>query len=362
MDSLFREMKIYASQGQLYDPVDAAMLLSYSEAQDGQILEEGITESGSMASWTAAATSYATRGIPMVPFFIFYSMFGFQRVGDLIWSAGDARARGFLLGATAGRTTLQGEGLQHQDGHSLILASTVPVCQAYDPAFAYEVGTIIEHGLERMYGADPEDVFYYLTLYNEIYAQPEKPEGVDRGIIDGLYRWAPAPDEVDADLKILFSGSANLAAREAATDLAEHYGVGAELWSATSYKNLREEALAVERWNRLHPSDEPKVPLATRLLSHTGGPTLAVSDFMTLVPDQIARWVPDDFSILGTDGYGRSDSRRALRRFFEIDAGHIVAAALSALAKQGRVPASTVRDAFDRYHIDPDADDPAQAY
>ena len=362
MDSLFREMKIYASKGQLYEPVDAAMLLSYSESQDGQILEEGITESGSLASWTAAATSYATRGVPMVPFFIFYSMFGFQRVGDLIWSASDARARGFLLGATAGRTTLQGEGLQHQDGHSLILASTVPVCQAYDPAFAYEVGTIVEHGLERMYGADPEDVFYYLTLYNEIYVQPEKPEGVDRGIVDGLYRWAPAPDEVGTDLKILFSGTANLAAREAAADLAEHYGVGAELWSATSYKKLREEALAVERWNRLHPSDEPRVPLATRLLSHAGGPTLAVSDFMTLVPDQIARWVPDDFSILGTDGYGRSDSRDALRRFFEIDAGHIVAGALSALAKQGRVPASTVRDALDRYHIDPEAVDPARTH
>jgi len=362
MDSLFRELKIYASKGQLYEPVDAAMLLSYSEAQDGQILEEGITESGSLASWTAAATSYATRGVPMVPFFIFYSMFGFQRVGDLIWSASDARARGFLLGATAGRTTLQGEGLQHQDGHSLILASTVPVCQAYDPAFAYEVGTIVEHGLERMYGTDPEDVFYYLTLYNEIYAQPEKPEGVDRGIIDGLYRWAPAPDEFGADLKILFSGTANLAAREAAADLAEHYGIGAELWSATSYKKLREEALGVERWNRLHPGDEPQVPLATRLLSHTGGPTLAVSDFMTLVPDQIARWVPDDFSILGTDGYGRSDSRHALRRFFEINAGHIVAGALSALARQGRVPVSTVSDAFDRYHIDPEAVDPARAH
>jgi pyruvate dehydrogenase E1 component len=298
----------------------------------------------------------------MVPFFIFYSMFGFQRVGDLIWSASDARARGFLLGATAGRTTLQGEGLQHQDGHSLILASTVPVCQAYDPAFAYEVGTIVEHGLERMYGTDPEDVFYYLTLYNEIYAQPEKPEGVDRGIIDGLYRWAPAPDEFGADLKILFSGTANLAAREAVADLAEHYGIGAELWSATSYKKLREEALAVDRWNRLHPGNEPQVPLATRLLSHTGGPTLAVSDFMTLVPDQIARWVPDDFSILGTDGYGRSDSRHALRRFFEINAGHIVAGALSALVRQGRVPVSTVREAFDRYHIDPEAVDPAQAH
>jgi pyruvate dehydrogenase E1 component len=362
MDSLFRELKIYASRGQLYEPVDAAMLLSYSESQDGQILEEGITESGSLASWTAAATSYATRGVPMVPFFIFYSMFGFQRVGDLIWSASDARARGFLLGATAGRTTLQGEGLQHQDGHSLILASTVPVCQAYDPAFAFEVGTIIEHGLDRMYGSNPEDVFYYLTLYNETYAQPERPEGVERGIIDGLYRWAAAPDSVEADMKILFSGTAHLAARQAAADLAEHYGVGAELWSATSYKKLREEALTVERWNRLHPSNDPKTPLVTRLLSHTAGPTLAVSDFMTLVPDQIARWVPEDFSTLGTDGYGRSDSRQAMRRFFETDSGHVAAGALSLLAKQGRVPVSTVKDAFDRYQIDPETMNPAEAH
>jgi len=362
MDSLFRELKIYAPHGQLYEPVDASMLLSYSEAADGRILEEGITEAGSLASWTAAATSYATRQAPMAPFFIFYSMFGFQRVGDLIWAAGDARARGFLLGATAGRTTLQGEGLQHQDGHSLVLASTVPVCEAYDPAFAYEVGVVIAHGLERMYGDNPEDVFYYLTLYNENHPQPAKPEGVDGGIIDGLYRWAPAPSGLDAGVKILFSGAANLAAREAASELAEHYGVGAELWSATSYKKLREEALSVERWNRLHPGEPPREPLATRLLAQTPGPTVAVTDFMTLVPDQIARWAPGRLITLGADGYGRSDSRPALRRFFEVDAGHIAFAAVSALVRDGRLPESAAEAAVARYEIDPEAADPAQAH
>ncbi len=362
MDSLFRELKIYAPTGQLYEPVDASMLLSYSEAQDGQILEEGITEAGSMASWTAAATAYYTRGVPMIPFFIFYSMFGFQRVGDLIWSAGDARARGFLLGATAGRTTLQGEGLQHQDGHSLLLASTVPVCQAFDPAFAYEVGTIIEDGIRRMYGEDPEDIFYYLTLYNENYPQPAKPDGVDRGILDGLYRWSPAPDGTRPDIKILFSGTANLAARGAAADLAEHYGIGAELWSATSYKSLREQALEVERWNLFHPEEEPRVPLVTRLLSSVEGPTLAVTDFMKAVPDQVSRWVPGRFVPLGTDGYGRSDSREALRRFFETDAGNVVTAALSVLAAEGRVEPTVVKDALDRYQIDPDSPDPAKAH
>ena len=361
MDSLFRELKIYASRGQLYEPVDHAMLLSYAESQDGQILEEGITEAGSLASWTAAATSYATRGVPMVPFFIFYSMFGFQRVGDLIWAAADARARGFLLGATAGRTTLQGEGLQHQDGHSLILATTNPVCETYDPAFAYEVGTIIQRGIERMYGPEPEDVFYYLTLYNENFPQPSRPDGVEEGIISGLYHWAPTPEGTTPDLAIIFSGSANLAAREAAAELAEHYGVGAELWSATSYKKLREEALSVERWNRLHPDQEPREPLVTRLLAGVDGPVVAVSDFMTLVPDQVAKWVPNDFVTLGTDGFGRSDSRTALRRFFETNSGHVVAASLSALARRGRVPVSAVEDAFSRYSIDPDALDPAQA-
>lgn len=362
MDSLFRELKIYAAKGQLYEPVDHAMLLSYSESQDGQILEEGITEAGALASWTAAATSYATRGVPMVPFFIFYSMFGFQRVGDLIWAASDARARGFLLGATAGRTTLQGEGLQHQDGHSLILATTVPVCETYDPAFAYEVGTIIQRGIERMYGPEPEDVFYYITLYNENFPQPPRPEGVEEGILQGLYRWAPSPAGTETDLAILFSGTANLAARQAQAELAEHYGIGAELWSATSYKKLREEALSVERWNRLHPDQEPRTPLVTRLLSEVDGPVVAVTDFMTLVPDQVAKWVRQDFVTLGTDGYGRSDSRAALRHFFETDTGHVVAASLSALARIGRVPVTAVEDAFSRYSIDPDIHDPAQAH
>jgi pyruvate dehydrogenase E1 component len=362
MDSLFRELKIYASHGQLYEPVDASMLLSYAESQDGQILEEGITEAGSMASWIAAATSYATRGVSMVPFFIFYSMFGFQRVGDLIWSAADSRARGFLLGATAGRTTLQGEGLQHQDGHSLVLASTVPVCEAYDPAFAFEVGTIVEHGLQRMYGPEPEDVFYYLTLYNENYPQPPRPEGVADGIVEGLYRWETAKAENETVPAILFSGSANLAAREAASELAEHYGVATDLWSATSYKRLREEALAVDRWNLLHPDEEPRVPLVTRKLADVNGPIIAVTDFMKLVPDQVSRWVPQRFVTLGTDGFGRSDSRSSMRRFFEIDAGNIVVATLSALAADGEIRSEAVADAMRRYEIDPDRADPAHAH
>ncbi|HEU4894760.1 MAG TPA: pyruvate dehydrogenase (acetyl-transferring), homodimeric type, partial [Acidimicrobiia bacterium] len=362
MDSLFRELKIYASRGQLYEPVDASMLLSYAESQDGQILEEGITEAGSLASWTAAGSSYATRGIPMVPFFIFYSMFGFQRVGDLIWNASDARVRGFLLGATAGRTTLAGEGLQHQDGHSLVLSSTVPVCQAYDPAFAYEVGTIIQRGIKRMYGEDPDDVFYYLTLYNENYSQPPQPEGVEQGIMDGLYRWAGAPDGTSQDVSIVFSGTANLAARQAQEELAQHYGVGAELWSATSYKKLREQALKVERWNRLHPEEEARVPVVTKLLSESQGPVVAVTDFMTMVPDQVAKWVPRDYIVLGTDGYGRSDSRAALRKFFETDTGHVVMAALSGLVRAGRMKPAVVTDAIERYGIDPEAVDPAHAH
>jgi pyruvate dehydrogenase E1 component len=362
MDSLFRELKIYASKGQLYEPVDASMLLSYAEAQDGQILEEGITEAGSLASWTAAGMSYSTRGVPMVPFFIFYSMFGFQRVGDLIWNASDARVRGFLLGATAGRTTLAGEGLQHQDGHSLVLASTVPVCQAYDPAFAYEVGTIISHGIERMFGDDPDDVFYYLTLYNENYPQPARPDGVEQGIVDGLYKWADAPDGTNQDVSILFSGTANLAARAAQEDLARYYGVGAELWSATSYKKLREQALQVERWNRLHPEEEAWVPLVTKLLDGRVGPIVAVTDFMTMVPDQVAKWMPRDFIVLGTDGYGRSDSRAALRKFFETDSGHVVLAALSGLVRAGRMKPSAVTDAMERYGIDPETIDPAHAH
>jgi pyruvate dehydrogenase E1 component len=351
-------MKIYASGGQLYEPVDAQMLLTYAESQSGQILEEGITEAGSMASWIAAATSYAVRGVPMVPFFIFYSMFGFQRVGDLIWSAGDARARGFLLGATAGRTTLAGEGLQHQDGHSLVLSVTNPACESYDPAFAYEVGSIIEAGLQRMHGENPEDIFFYLTLYNENYPQPPRPDGVADDIVRGIYRFGAAPAGSHHRATILFSGTANLAARKAQVELADNYGVGAELWSVTSYQKLRTEAIGVERWNRLHPSEEPRRPHVSAVLSSTEGPIVAVTDFMKLVPDQIGRFVPRAFVTLGTDGFGRSDSRAALRRYFETDSGHVVLAVLSGLVREGKIEPSAIADAIARYDINPEAADP----
>jgi pyruvate dehydrogenase E1 component len=369
MDALFRELHIYASQGQKYEPVDHDLLLSYSESKKGQILEEGITEAGSMASFIAAATSYSTRGIPMVPFYTFYSMFGFQRVGDLIWQAADSRARGFLMGATAGRTTLLGEGLQHQDGHSLVLASTVPACQAYDPAFAYELAAIVKAGLERMYGPDtPEserDVFYYLTLYNENYVMPPEPAdpAVADGIMRGLYRWQSGPDGLGKRATILFSGTAHTAARAAAAELAEHYGVSVELWSATSYKRLREEALGAERWNRLHPGEPARTPVVTQLLEESAGPITAVTDFMKMVPDQIGRFVPAGrpFNVLGTDGMGRSDTREALRRHFEVDAGHVVVATLTGLMHAGEVDAATIADAIARYDIDAEALDPLYA-
>jgi pyruvate dehydrogenase E1 component len=359
MDALFKELKIYSSKGQLYEPVDHQMILSYKEGTDGQILEQGITEAGSTASWIAAATSYVNRGVPMVPFYTFYSMFGFQRVGDLLWLAADAGARGFLLGATAGRTTLLGEGLQHQDGHSHLLASTVPVCQAYDPAFAYEMATIVRDGLHRMY-VDDEDIYYYLTLYNENYPQPVKPEGVDDGIIAGLYRWADAPEDTAAKATILFSGPLQGAARRAQAELADHYGVGAELWSATSYKRLREDALETERWNRLHPSEKRRFPYVTRMLADSSGPVVAVTDYMKAVPDQVARWVPGTFIPLGTDGFGRSDTREALREFFEVDAANVVIAVLAGLADQGKVEPAMVQDAIARFGIDPDTPDPAR--
>jgi len=361
MDALFKEFGIYASQGQMYEPVDHDLLLSYTESQSGQILEEGITEAGSMASFVAAGTAYATQGVPMAPFFTFYSMFGFQRTGDLIWQATDARTRGFLLGATAGRTTLLGEGLQHQDGHSLLLASVNPAIEAYDPAFAYEVATIVRHGLKRMW-VDEEDVIYYLTLYNENQVMPPIPDGAAEGVIEGLYRWAPAPDGPRVPATILFSGTANLAAREAQQELAEHYDVAAELFSATSYKRLREEALTTERWNRLHPKEPARTPRVTEILAGEG-PVVAVTDFMKAVPDQIARWVPNGrrFVPLGTDGFGRSDTREALRRHFETDAAHVVVATLAALAADGEVKPEVVDDAIARYGIDPDAGDPRLA-
>ena len=319
-----------------------------------------------MASFIAAATSYANYGVPMVPFFTFYSMFGFQRVGDLIWSAADSRARGFLMGATAGRTTLMGEGLQHQDGHSHIMASTVPSCEAYDPSFAYELGTIIKEGLRRMYGngsEQGEDVFYYLTIYNENYDMPARPDHVtDEDILSGIYQWADAPEETSNRATILFSGPSQLAAREAQEELAKHFDVGVDLWSVTSYKKIRENALATERDNRLRQTGSPVACDVTLKLANAGGPIIAVSDYMKLVPDQIARWVPGRFVTLGTDGFGRSDTREALRSFFEIDTAHIIVAVLSALADDGRIERSVVTEAIVRYGINPDSQDPAQAH
>jgi pyruvate dehydrogenase E1 component len=361
MDALFSEVKIYAPFGQRYEPVDADMQLSYRESQQGQILEEGITEAGSMASFTAAGTSYAAWGAPMVPFYVFYSMFGFQRTGDLIWSFGDQRGRGFLLGATAGRTTLNGEGLQHEDGHSLVLASTVPNLRAYDPAFAFEVALVVRAGIRRMYGPEPEDAFYYLTLYNENYPMPAMPEGAEEGVLRGLYRWSAAPEGPRRRATILFSGSAWGAAHEAQQLLAERHDVAAELWSATSYKALREDALTVERWNRLHPTEGARVPYVTEKLSAAEGPFVAVTDFMKVVPDQVARWIPGHFTPLGTDGYGRSDTRAKLRRHFEVDAAHIVVAVLRALAETGDGKAEEVADAIAAYEIDAEAVDPLRA-
>ncbi len=358
MDSMFREFEIYAPFGQKYEPVDHELLLSYSEDTDGQILEEGITEAGSMASWIAAATSYAHRGVPMVPFYTFYSMFGFQRVGDLIWSAADSRARGFLLGATAGRTTLAGEGLQHQDGHSLLMASTVPACQAYDPAFAYEMSIIVQQGLRRMY-VDNEDIFYYLTLYNENYPQPPMPTGVEPGVLQGLYRWSSPADGEQVDASILFSGPTNVAARAAQADLADKWNINADLWSATSYKRLREQGMEIERWNRLHPASEAREPLVSTLLGeHSTGPVVAVSDFMRSVPEQIAPFCPRRFVALGTDGYGRSDDRDSLRSFFEIDPPNIVVTVLSELTRQGQVKPGVVAEAIEHYGIDAEVGPP----
>jgi pyruvate dehydrogenase E1 component len=352
MESLFPEFKIYAARGQLYEPVDAEHLLAYRESTKGQILEEGITEAGSMGSFTAAGTSYSTHGEPMVPFFIFYSMFGFQRIGDFIWSLADQRGRGFLLGATAGRTTLNGEGLQHEDGHSLLLSSTNPACLSYDPAFAYETAQIVKDGMRRML-SEGQDIFYYLTLYNEPYPQPEMPSGAEEGIRRGLYRLRAALDERRHRAQLLGSGSIMGQVLRAQELLAEH-DVAADIWSAPSYQQLRADALEVERWNRLHPEEAPRQPYVVDCLEPHDGPVIAASDYMKAVPDQIARWVPAPFISLGTDGFGRSDSRQALRRFFEVDAEHIAVATLAALAKSGDVKPEEVTDAIKRYDIDPE--------
>ncbi|MFQ5653166.1 MAG: pyruvate dehydrogenase (acetyl-transferring), homodimeric type, partial [Planctomycetota bacterium] len=357
MEPFFKQIGIYAHAGQQYEPVDHDLLFSYSERRDGQILEEGITECGSLASFIAAGSSYATHGEVMIPFFIFYSMFGFQRVGDQIWALGDQRGRGFLLGATAGRTTLNGEGLQHQDGHSLLSASAVPACRAYDPAYAYEVAVIIEEGLRRMVGEE-EDIFYYMTLYNEPYDMPPMPEGCRHGILQGLYRVREGAASLPARVRLLGSGPILLQALEAASILEERFQVAAEVWSATSYQQLRREALAAQRRGMLHPECEPEAPLVARLLAAEGGPVIAASDFMRAVPDQIARWVPGPYTSLGTDGWGLSDTREALRRFFEVDAAAIAVAALSSLAREGTIPPATASEAMADLEVNPDQGDP----
>jgi pyruvate dehydrogenase E1 component len=353
LDALFREIGIYSSKGQLYEPVDIRSLLYYNETKDGQILEEGITEAGSMSSFIAAGTSYATHGLHMIPFYIYYSMFGYQRVGDLMWAAADMKAKGFLLGATAGRTTLNGEGLQHEDGHSLVLTSAIPTLLTYDPAFAYEIAVIIADGMRRMF-VQGEDIFYYLTLYNENYTMPAMPPGVEEGILKGLYRFRAAPEETPLKAHIFGSGPIMNEALRAQQILAENYGVSADVWSATNYKLLRNDALRATRWNRLHPTEPPRKPHVESLLEAEHGVFVAASDFMRIVPDQIAPWVPGGLTTLGTDGFGRSDTRRRLRRFFEVDAESVVIATLHSLAQQGEIEPRMVADAIKHLEVDPE--------
>jgi pyruvate dehydrogenase E1 component len=357
MDSLFRQIGIYSPKGQLYEPVDRETLLYYNEAKDGQILEEGITEAGAMSSFIAAGTSYANLGTNMIPFYFYYSMFGFQRIGDLIWAAADGKSKGFLLGATAGRTTLNGEGLQHQDGHSHLLASTVPTLLTYDAAFAYEVAVIIRDGLKRMY-ADGEECFYYLTLYNESYPMPAIPEGIEDGIIKGLYRFKSAPKGKAHKAHLFGSGPLLREALRAQEILAEQFDVSADVWSATSYKLLRGDALRTKRWNMLHPTAAPKKSYLESLLQNEEGVFIAVSDYMKMVPDQIAPWVPGGLTTLGTDGFGRSDTRTNLRRFFEVDAELTTVATLYALYQKGLLPAQTVEAALKKLGIDPEKSSP----
>ncbi|MEU3454209.1 pyruvate dehydrogenase (acetyl-transferring), homodimeric type [Micromonospora sp. NPDC006766] len=355
MDSLFPTAKIYSPHGQRYTSVDRELFLSYKEATGGQILHEGINEAGSVASFTAAGSSYATHDEPMIPMYIFYSMFGFQRTADGLWAAADQMARGFLLGATAGRTTLNGEGLQHEDGHSLLIAATNPAVVAYDPAFAYEIAHIMENGLHRMYGEAQENIFYYLTIYNEPIFQPAEPQGVDvEGILKGIYRYSPAP-QVDGNApkaNLLASGTGMQWALKAQQLLAEDWGVAADVWSVTSWTELRRDAVECEEHNLLNPGAEPRVPYIQRKLADADGPKVAVSDWMRAVPDLIARWVPGDYTSLGTDGFGMSDTRHALRRHFHVDAESVTVAALRQLALRGAVPAHVPTEAAKKYALE----------
>jgi pyruvate dehydrogenase E1 component len=360
MESLFRQFGIYASQGQLYQPHDAEMFLYYKESKDGQILEEGITEAGSMASFTAAGTAYVNYGVAMAPFFIYYSMFGFQRVGDLIWAFGDSRGKGFLCGGTAGRTTLAGEGLQHQDGQSILLSSILPTCTTYDPAYAYEIAIIVQDGVRRMY-QEQEDRFYYLTLYNENYPMPPMPQGLDpEGVLKGIYRYQAA-ENGGAKVQLFGSGPILNEALRAQQILAEKYSVPSDVWSVTSYNELRREALGVDRWNRLHPDQPARTPYIVEALRGSDGPVVAATDYMKVVADQIAPWLPGRMVTLGTDGFGRSDNREYLRKHFEINAESIAAAALSRLARDGKFDTEKARAAFAELGCDTEKIDPARA-
>ena len=353
MDSLFRQIGIYSSKGQLYEPVDRETLLYYNETKDGQILEEGITEAGAMSSFIAAGTAYANLAINLIPFYFYYSMFGFQRIGDLIWAAADSKAKGFLLGATAGRTTLNGEGLQHQDGHSHLLASTIPTLLTYDAAFGYEIAVIIKDGLRRLY-AEGEEYFYYLTLYNENYAMPAMPEGAEEGILKGLYKLKPATKGEKYRAQIFASGPILREALRAQQILGEQFDVAADVWSVTSYKQLRGEALQTKRWNMLHPTAPPRRSYLESVLQNEAGVFIAVSDYMKMVADQIAPWVPGGLMTLGTDGFGRSDTRANLRRFFEVDAESTAIATLYALHQKEALPAQVVEQAIEKLGVDPD--------
>src|SRR6185437_9374515 len=356
MEGIFRQVGIYSSMGQLYTPQDADQLMFYREDKQGQILEEGINEAGSLCSWIAAATAYSNHGVSMVPFYIYYSMFGFQRVGDFMWAAGDAQARGFLVGATDGRTTLAGEGLQHQDGHSQLVMTTIPNCVAYDPAYAYELAVIVQDGLRRMF-QEQESVFYYITCMNENYVHPAMPAGVTQGILNGMYLL-----QIGGRGKVrvtLFGAGTILREVLAAAELLEKsYGVPADVYSVTSFSELRKNALAVERRNLLHPNEPRRQTYIEQALADREGPFVAATDYVKTVPDQIRQWVPGRYWVLGTDGFGRSDSRAELRRFFEVDRHYVAVAALKALADEGKIDKQTVADAMQTFGIDADKPNP----
>jgi pyruvate dehydrogenase E1 component len=352
MEGLFRQAGIYASTGQLYTPVDSDTLLFYKEAKNGQILEEGINEAGAMSSFIAAGTAYANLAVNMIPFYIYYSMFGFQRIGDLIWAAADMRCKGFLFGGTAGRTTLNGEGLQHEDGHSHLAASTVPNCVSYDPAFAFELAVIIQDGIRRMYEAR-EDIFYYVTVMNENYTQPEMPKGCEEGIRRGMYKFSSLKQKKGRPHITLFgSGTILREVLKAQELLAKNHDITSDVWSITSYNELRRDGMETERWNRLHPDKAPRQPYITKQLEKVSGPVVAASDYMSALPDLVDRWIPGRLHALGTDGFGRSDSREALRSFFEVDAGSVVVTVLNALREEGELDSKAVKDAIKKYGID----------